>query len=58
MTKKDYILIAKVFRSFGPLQGEKPTWRLLAWDMADMLQLNNERFDRKKFLAACVADKW
>ena len=49
MTRKDYVMIAKVFaRSAGD-----DLAKLLAEDLADKLQADNPRFDRKIFLTAC-----
>lgn len=51
MTKKDYELIASVINKTFPLLDEQK--RKLVWDMADELEEQNSKFDRKKFLTAC-----
>jgi hypothetical protein len=49
MTRKDYVMIAKVFaRSAGD-----DLAKLLAEDLADKLQADNPRFDRARFIEAC-----
>jgi len=50
MTKKDYIKIAYVIKTIrqGKSKGER-----IAELFADMLQYDNERFDRERFLVAC-----
>lgn len=67
MTRKDYELIAKVLNRnlvrFGgddneqhtPQEREiiKATLEVLADDLADELQTDNERFDHLRFMSAC-----
>ncbi len=55
MTRKDYVLIAKVFADivddFG--QGEAVQPSLIAEELADALAKDNPQFDRERFLTAC-----
>ena len=57
MSRKDYIALAAVFAwhqgspSTTPEQWD--TGRLLAHSFADVLQADNARFDRRRFLDAC-----
>jgi len=60
MSKKDYILIAKVFASKVTIEeGVKESGagylalRGLCWELARSLQNDNPRFDCDKFLIAC-----
>ncbi len=61
MTRKDYIASAQVFNDNLPnhaaLSGVKELWRVLQRDMADILELNDSRFDRSEFSAACDRPK-
>ena len=56
MTKKDYIKIAAILKSKRmrrTLSGEeRQLMDLLTRDFADMLQEDNPRFDRERFLEA------
>ncbi|MDR5726252.1 MAG: hypothetical protein RB191_02165 [Terriglobia bacterium] len=63
MTKKDFILIAATLanrRSFAineevaSKEARVFELELVARDFADALQQSNPRFDRARFLAACV----
>ena len=49
MTKKDYVLLASVIKG---RRGYKVV-DTLAFDIADALQADNERFNRVVFLKAC-----
>lgn len=54
MTRKDYILIAKVFENFPRLDyGAESVIEELAEEIAISLQAENPRFDRLRFLVAC-----
>lgn len=46
MTRKDYIKIAAIIKARGADVD-------LANDFADLLEDDNERFDRERFLTAC-----
>lgn len=50
MTKKDYVAIAQVLNSaiIGQASPER-----VAEKMAEVFKLDNPRFDRARFLAAC-----
>ena len=57
MTRKDYELIASVLRANGEKdwRGEnaRETWEEICEELADSLAIDNPRFDRERFLAAC-----
>lgn len=59
MTRKDYVKIAQVFKSYieiaqeGDRDVDIDTVQFMASDMAYMLKRDNAAFDRQKFLAAC-----
>lgn len=56
MTKKDYVLLARVFKTnYDALQrpGNKMTLRLIVKDICRELQQDNPRFDSDKFIKAC-----
>lgn len=60
MTRKDYVLIAEAFKQEaeqyfdrGEESAEKAAIRLTAQRMARMLESDNARFDRARFLRAC-----
>lgn len=54
MTRKDYILIAEVIATSWHANAEAK--RDLAVSMAEALETDNPRFDRKRFLVACGVD--
>lgn len=54
MSKKDYILIAKVLASEKPsIMDNNYPWARIVRAMAQTLKLQNSRFDSEKFLIAC-----
>ena len=58
MTRRDYVAIARVFaRAAGGWYEHQTTFDgylyELASDIADVLQADNHRFDRTRFLDAC-----
>ena len=53
MTRKDYNLIAEVLRDSLDLIVDDLALEALASNFADELALDNPRFDRARFLAAC-----
>lgn len=60
MTKKDYIAIAQVIkqsnRETGDAKANQVRAHLLACvaqDLGDVMERNNPRFDRARFLSAC-----
>jgi hypothetical protein len=56
MTKKDFQLIANVFKHLGYTEDKICEGRFVfAHNIADMLATTNPRFDREKFLEACEA---
>lgn len=52
MTKKDYEMLAGVFRSERQFHGNQAL-DVLEMNLADTLAFDNPRFDRARFLAAC-----
>ena len=55
MTRKDFELIASVLKNFE-LQGNgRPIddRDIIAYDIADAIELEHPRFDRYRFLVAC-----
>jgi hypothetical protein len=52
MTRKDYKLIAEAFALFNYLH--QPTRHYIANALADRLENDNPRFDRTRFIEACV----
>ena len=56
MTRKDYVMIAEVLsnsaHALNPFTGEC-LFNELVRDFADVLQADNDRFDRARFLDAC-----
>lgn len=58
MTKKDYELIASVIARFTPMTTEREIGAVataIADSLANRLKLDNPRFNRDRFLAACDA---
>lgn len=57
MTKKDYILLAKVFAEFSPDRLVDYEANIAIGDLlrvlATRLEIDNPRFDRQRFLIAC-----
>ena len=51
MTRKDYFLIAEAFKSFNYLH--QPTRYFIAHALADRLEKDNPRFNRKTFIDLC-----
>ena len=57
MTKKDYILIAKVFAGTRPNSGDsklEDQWTYDIHVMADALERQNPAFDHDRFINACL----
>jgi hypothetical protein len=52
MTRKDFELIAQVLSEVSDL----PYRQQIAKNFADKLANTNPRFDRERFLAACIRD--
>lgn len=52
MTKKDFVEIARVIFESNVLEDDQV--EAFANEMADMLRQQNERFDRGRFIDACV----
>jgi len=58
MTRKDYVLIAKVLsRREGDTVQELLNWGNMCGDMARELGNENSRFNRETFLKACGFDE-
>ena len=53
MTRKDYELIAKVFKNAQELTTERAGVGVTAYLLANELAQDNPRFDRARFLSAC-----
>lgn len=53
MTRKDYVLISDVLRDALDSIIDDMALEALASSFADELTLDNPRFDRARFLAAC-----
>jgi hypothetical protein len=57
MTKKDFQLIASVFKELGYSTDNIREGRIVfAQDIADALATTNPRFDRERFLKACESE--
>lgn len=68
MTRKDYTLIAQAFQKeidacynyASMTAAERRTWHnalfCVASTLADSLQVDNDRFDRDRFLSACLGE--
>jgi hypothetical protein len=58
MTRKDFVLIAEVIKNLAPDSGIPDIachWRdIVAERFADRLAGTNERFDRDRFMRACL----
>ena len=52
MTRKDYVLIAKLLKNANEDNYDNALVPLIKW-FADDLQADNPRFDRDRFLTAC-----
>ena len=52
MTRKDYIAIANVIKEYKGLMADSDHHQLV-WELADIFQNDNERFDQHRFMAAC-----
>ena len=50
MSKKDYVLIAKIFNVYA---GTKNSAKDIAKSLAEVFKCENPRFDTKRFLTAC-----
>ncbi len=55
MTKKDYVLIAKVFKITNSVEKSYGRWTIVdvAKNLATELEKENPLFNREKFLTAC-----
>jgi hypothetical protein len=56
MTRKDYVLIAAALKqSFSPIYQTSggAQWEQCVYDISDVLEKDNSRFDRNRFLIAC-----
>ena len=57
MTKKDFILIAKVLRTSGTTPMNRCVIKDVAMNFAVELQKTNPRFDVQRFVSACTEGK-
>ena len=59
MSKKDFELIARVLREHNHdhREGEYTSPTILAEYFADALAATNPRFDRARFVAACMGER-
>ncbi|MCI0558694.1 MAG: hypothetical protein MN733_09375 [Nitrososphaera sp.] len=59
ITRRHYIAISQMFSNNRPSRKAsfevKELWQVLQRDMADILELDDSRFDRGEFSAACEA---
>jgi hypothetical protein len=53
MTRKDYRLIANALKALQAPHNDTDTLGNVAYSLADVLQYDNPRFNRAKFLEAC-----
>lgn len=53
MTKKDYIAIANAFAALNKITKGKAIHEQYCIALANVLQADNPRFDRERFLEAC-----
>jgi hypothetical protein len=54
MSRKDYVLIAQTFKvELEHFPEHKQCLRMLAYQLADRLLQDNNRFDTERFLSAC-----
>jgi hypothetical protein len=57
MTRKDYVMIAEVIADlmadFNNGRSDEVSLSLVAQELADALQADNDRFDSARFLTAC-----
>lgn len=57
MTKKDYILIASVIKKYHIAEATGVSYNI-SEGIADILQQDNSKFDKVRFLKACsIVDK-
>lgn len=55
MKKKDYELIASIFREWKPLNIEElKNWENIIESLAGELEEKNPRFNRRRFIEACT----
>lgn len=53
MTRKDYVMIADILKGQQKAHNDLETIEEIAYSFADVLEEDNPRFDRHKFLVAC-----
>jgi hypothetical protein len=53
MTRKDYVLIADAIKAQHKPHNDPETIQEIALSIADLLEGDNARFDRARFLTAC-----
>lgn len=52
MTRKDYVKIAKLLAETKGDQDSVSAWESMLYGLADIMQADNARFDRARFLNA------
>ena len=57
MTRKDYVAIARCFANVDGRMEGTDVWLILRAEIADVLELDNPRFDRERFYDACESEK-
>lgn len=61
MTKKTYIVVAKVLQNSYKMAGDSPSSykivEYIAGQLVDMFAQDNPRFDRERFSRACRGEK-
>jgi hypothetical protein len=53
MTRKDYVMIADAIKAQYKPHNDPDTIQEIALGLADLLEGDNARFDRARFLSAC-----
>jgi hypothetical protein len=53
MTRKDYVMIADILKGQQKAHNDLETIEEIAYNFADVLEEDNPRFDRHRFLVAC-----
>lgn len=57
MTRKDYVKVAEILKSFGDnVENNHSNFFDLVYDFADMFAEDNPNFQEKKFVQACGLD--
>ena len=62
MTRKDYVALAEALQRVQPITSSsfarpRSTWYRCVDSIADVLETDNPRFDRERFVKACQGEK-